>query len=111
LQRDEANCGQCGHACAAGEQCFDGECFTVAGTCPFLPDPCAVPMICKPDPMSPCYCRGTFAGELRCGQSAIPSICGECTSDAQCQARLGAGAFCTLCCSGYGICSLPCPND
>jgi hypothetical protein len=121
LASDAAHCGACDKACAAGEQCASGACFS--------PDPCA------PDPCSghgscvagACECEAKYGGPAcdKCAGGFFNYPACACQGDTDCVAGstkpycdTDSGA-CVACVSGasmppaglcQGICSLVAPS-
>ncbi len=118
-------CTRCGdNCCVRGEFCADAAtsaCRIKAGSCRRGDDICAAnaPIPCGPfgGPVNAdCACFESMAGPTRCGASQAG--CGVCTTNAECEVRLGVpGAFCIrdtgpgcLCAQGEGFCAAPCPG-
>lgn len=102
--------------CSAGlSGCGIGYCASRRGGCSSGPGPGDG---CEGDrcgaPANRCYCYESRGGEVRCGRDATGSWCGYCTTDADCEAADGTGAFCKpICGCGpqySGVCVLPCPG-
>jgi hypothetical protein len=107
---------QCCPACAAFEVCVQTRCLSKLGTCDLGADICT--NICPQEGCvcgsnNSCLCYQTVTGDTRCGTG---QGCGNCTSDAECETRLGAGAFCVAtaapqcvdCGDDTGFCASPC---
>jgi hypothetical protein len=105
--------------CDSGEACFAGTCVPIAGTCDATDDHCSVvEALCNPDGVTDCFCLQRFGGGVACTEDfVLGSQCGNCTSDADCDA-LEAGSVCVSavafgcpCDPGEGICARLCPNQ
>ncbi len=109
-----SHCGRCNSACASGEQCLNGRCFS-EDTCPILQEACPNFRRCGIED-SDCFCGGTTGGESICFQDE--DFCESprpCNSTADC----AEGRVCldsSLCCTVRDMpevprtCVLPCAN-
>jgi hypothetical protein len=111
-------CGDVGD-CDAGEVCINGSCVVIAGTCDAAADHCAVnESLCNEGGTGDCFCLQRFGGGAACTQIfVLGSVCGDCTSDAECEA-VEAGSVCVSavdngcpCDPGQGICARLCLNQ
>lgn len=107
---DSANCGQCGHACAAGEACAQGLCYVTA----CASHPCGPRQICLDDVCVDSACIGIVCpGDQACaGGGCYPRDCTAtaCSGDSVCVAETCVEAACVgvVCPAGLrcaeGIC-------
>lgn len=70
---DEANCGACGTACAAGETCNAGDC-TAVDPCPGAPEQCGGVCVDLQTDANNCGACGTVCGA---GASCVAGVCEE----------------------------------
>lgn len=122
LDRDGANCGACGHACAPGQCCFDYQCLTpntlqhCGGcwvTCPPTADACCSgECVQRPTDRLNCgqcghrcapnqYCTGGTCSTCPAGTEACDDGCFDVTSSASHCGGCSACAAGQLCCGGH----------
>lgn len=107
LQTDGANCGACGHACAAGQGCHSGTCAARCGGGATGVGNCGAD------------CSGC-AGTVACGASCTntqydPGNCGACGHACASGQACTAGACVPICagggvCTADGYCATTCPT-
>jgi hypothetical protein len=105
--------------CGPRRLCANGTCVVGQGTCEVGADFCTNSSNTCGPPGSSCNCRQSTAGQTRCGNDALLSLCGVCLSDADCVEDNPnvPGAFCATARPGCGcttvttVCVSPCASD
>jgi hypothetical protein len=120
LQVNASNCGACGNACAAGQDCVAGSCSGGMGTCTAPRQMCGASCVNTQTDTNHCgACNRACAAGQGCSSGTCTSAMGSlrtglsCTSEAECGMNSVGRAICNIANSGWpgGYCQYFCERD